>query len=73
IGDLRKILRAINGTPGNKKKDKVIDEILKIQSGEPTETRSKRGRPASNSPEVKSEEVKGEEVKSEKQEVRVSG
>lgn len=45
IGSLRKILSQLGGTPGTKNKDELISEILKIESGEITPTRSKRGRP----------------------------
>ncbi len=47
VGELRSVLFELGGAPGNKKKAVLIEEILKISSGEIVPTRSNRGRPAS--------------------------
>lgn len=47
VGELRSVLFELGGAPGNKKKEVLIEEILKISSGEITPSRSNRGRPAS--------------------------
>lgn len=47
VGELRSLLFELGGAPSNKKKDVLIDEILKISCGQITPTRSNRGRPAS--------------------------
>ena len=44
IHGLRTHLIALGGTPGNMKKSELIEEILKIESGEKEPSRSKRGR-----------------------------
>ena len=46
IGSLRKILADIGGTPGAKSKTEIIEEIIKIESGEIKPVRSRRGRPS---------------------------
>ncbi len=45
INELRKKLSTLGGTPGNKSKKELIEEIIKIEQGELTPTRSNRGRP----------------------------
>ena len=45
IHGLRTILLNLGGTPGSKSKPELIEEIIKIESGEKTPSRSKRGRP----------------------------
>ena len=46
ISALRKILSELGGTPGSKSKREIIEEIIKIESGELVPVRSKRGRPS---------------------------
>ena len=46
IAELRVTLSNLGGAPNNKKKNELIDEILKIQSGEISAKRSNRGRPS---------------------------
>ncbi len=46
IGELRSLLAKLGGAPVNKKKAELIDEIVKIESGEIEPIRSRRGRPA---------------------------
>ncbi len=46
IYDLRKLLRSMGGTPGNKKVSELVDEILKIQKGEIVPTHNAKGRKA---------------------------
>ncbi len=48
IGSLRKILSDMGGTPGSKNKTEIIEDILKIESGELMPVRSRRGRPSCN-------------------------
>ena len=43
IAELRVTLSNLGGAPNNKKKNELIDEILKIQSGEISAKRSNRG------------------------------
>ena len=46
IAELRLTLSNLGGAPNNKKKHELIDEILKIESGEISAKRSNRGRPS---------------------------
>ncbi len=46
IGTLRKMLTSLGGTPGKKNKRQLIEEIIKIEKGELSPTRSNRGRPS---------------------------
>lgn len=45
IGSLRRMLTLLGGTPGSKNKQQLIEEILKIESGEIKPQRTGRGRP----------------------------
>ena len=46
IYDLRKLLRSMGGTPGNKKVSELVEEILKIQTGEVVPKHNAKGRKA---------------------------
>ena len=50
IHGLRSLLVSLGGTPGSKNKTELIEEIIKIENGEKTPARSRRGRPNLNAP-----------------------
>lgn len=56
IGDLRSTLVRLGGTPANKNKATLIDEIVRIEMGVYKPVRSNRGRPSSRVQAAKDEE-----------------